>query len=137
MVGAPATDHALEYLLDFDGRQHWFEQGYYLKFRIKRVLPHPQRPQGLRYSFSLHDESGKRLVGFDNAHPVKVRSGALTIRPIEADHWHRTSTDKGRPYKYEGAEKLLDDFFKEVRRVLAEHGIQDTVIDVTEERSKR
>jgi hypothetical protein len=39
------------------------------------------------------------------------------------DHWHRTETDEGRPYMFKDAETLMDDFFDEVERVLAEHGI--------------
>jgi hypothetical protein len=41
----------------------------------------------------------------------------------------------GRPYRFQGAEKLLDDFFDEVERVLGERGVQMTV--VTEEDTRR
>jgi hypothetical protein len=30
-------EHGLEFLLAFDGRVHHLEQGYWLKFEIKRV----------------------------------------------------------------------------------------------------
>lgn len=63
-------EHTLEFLLAFDGRVHWLESGHWIKFEIRRVEPTPKRPHGLRYSFTLHDPQGQRLVGFDNAHGV-------------------------------------------------------------------
>ncbi|MGH6953211.1 MAG: toxin-antitoxin system TumE family protein, partial [Alphaproteobacteria bacterium] len=93
-----APEHSLEFLLAFDGRRHWYEGGYYVKFEIKRVRPTSRRPHGLRYSFTLHDPSGNRLVGFDNAHLVPVKGSRLKRKPVEADHWHRTGKDPGRPY---------------------------------------
>jgi hypothetical protein len=128
-----SQDHTLEYLLGFDGRLHWLQDGHYLKFVIARVKPTATRPHGLRYSFTLHDPDGKRLVGFDNAHPVmRARKG----RPA-SDHWHRTERDEGRPYKFVDADKLLADFFKEVHRVLEERGISDEVVRVTTKRRKK
>jgi hypothetical protein len=127
-----ATEHTLEFLLAFDGRRHWYEGGYSLKFEIRRVAPSVERPHGLRYSFTLHDPKGKRLVGFDNAHSPKARSRSGKRRPV-ADHWHRTDRDRGRPYVFRNAEALLDDFFTEVERVLAERGVPlDTVTDKDE-----
>jgi hypothetical protein len=127
-----APEHTLEYLLDFDGRVHWLEQGYWLKFEIKRVEPTVQRPHGLSYSFTLHDPDGKRLIGFDNAHTVKPLGGRYGKRPETADHWHRTRDDAGRPYQFTSAEQLLEDFFAEVSRVLAERGVSDSVVAVDE-----
>lgn len=129
-------DHTLEYLVAFDGRLHWLQDDYYLKFEIKKIKPTPVRPHGLRYSFTLHDPSGKRLIGFDNAHPV-MPPGTHKERPTTADHWHRTEDDKGRPYKFVDADKLLADFFKEVYRVLKDRGISDEVVRVTKKRRKK
>jgi hypothetical protein len=42
-----AIDHTLEFLLDFDGRIHQLEKGYWIKFEIKRVKPSKRRPFGL------------------------------------------------------------------------------------------
>ena len=120
-------DHTLAFLLDFDGRIHDLEQGYWLKFEIKRVDETPVRPHGLSYSFTLHGPDGNRLLGFDNAHPVPAM-GRSAKRPIASDHWHRTVNDKGQPYRFVDADTLLADFFAEVRRVLAEHGVSETVV---------
>jgi len=54
-------DHTLEFLLAFDGRTHWLDQGYCLRFKIRRVPPTARRPHGLQYSFTLHEPDGKRL----------------------------------------------------------------------------
>ena len=78
---------------------------------------------GLDYSFTLHGPDNRRLIGFDNAHSVPATGSRFNKRPKEMDHWHRTETDEGRPYAFKNAETLMDDFFDEVERVLAEHGI--------------
>jgi hypothetical protein len=104
-------DYGLEFLLAFDGRIHHLEQGYWIKFQIKRVRATTQRPSGLSYSLTLHAPDGRRLVGFDNAHSVPA-AGSRFKRPAEArDHWHRTENDPGRPYAYKDADTLLQDFF--------------------------
>lgn len=124
-----SDEHTLEFLLAFDGRVHWFEQGYWLKFEIKRVDPTPERPHGLRYSFTLHDPNGTRLLGFDNAHGVEPRGSRFKKRPTEVDHWHRTQGDAGRPYVFTSADRLLEDFFAEVGRVLSERRVAAVVIE--------
>ncbi len=127
-----AREHTLEFLLSFDDRIHWLEQGYRLKFEIKRVEPADERPHGLRYSFTLHDPDGKRLVGFDNAHTIPAAGSRFKKGRVTADHWHRTEADEGRPYTFVSADRLLEDFFREVRRVLDERGLSDAVVGVEE-----
>lgn len=116
----------------FDGRVHWLESGHWIKFEIRHVEPDPERPHGLRYSFTLHDPQGTRLVGFDNAHGVPEPGSRFKAGPVAADHWHRTCDDVGRPYAFEDADTLLADFFREVRRVLGEKGLSDRVVSVKE-----
>jgi hypothetical protein len=125
---AISDEHTLEFLLGFDGRIHHLEQGYWLKFEIKRVEATPERPHGLRYAFTLHDPDGNRLMGFDNAHGVPPLGSRYRQADVEHDHWHRTADDSGRPYVFTTADQLIADFFAEVTRVLAEHGIDDTVV---------
>lgn len=117
------TDFGLEFLLAFDGRLHYLEKGYWLKFEISRVAATTRRPHGLSYSFTLHAPNGRRLVGFDNAHDVPSKGSRLKRRGQVSDHWHRTEKDKGRPYTFTDAETLIDDFFGEVERVLSERGV--------------
>src|ERR671911_3221908 len=114
------AEYALEFLLAFDRRIHHLEEGYWLKFEIKRVEATKERPHGLSYSFTLHAPDGARLVGFDNAHGVPARGSRFKAAPQASDHWHRTEHDPGRPYAFKNAETLIEDFFNEVERVLDE-----------------
>lgn len=123
-------DHGLEFLLAFDGRIHFLEKGYWLKFEIERVKPTKQRPHGLSYSFTMHAPDGTRLVGFDNAHQVSRKGSAFKARAGSGDHWHRTARDKGRPYAFRDAVTFVDDFFNEVERVAQERGIGTAVVNV-------
>ncbi len=131
----PVPEYALEFLLAFDGRIHHLEEGYWIKFEIKRVKPSRERPHGLSYSFTLHAPSGRRLIGFDNAHGVAATGSHYKTRPRTRDHWHRTENDAGRPYLFVDVETLLDDFFSEVERVLRERGLGTRVIAVEEKDS--
>jgi hypothetical protein len=130
-------EYTLEYLLAFDGRIHHLEQGYWLKFEIRRIPPSAGRPHGLRYSFTLHDPGGRRLIGFDNAHSVPAKGSRHAATAVQYDHWHRTETDQGRAYRFTTADALLADFFAEVRRVLAERGISDSVTGEEDRLEKR
>ena len=125
---AISDEHALEFLLAFDGRVHHLEQGYWLKFEIKRSAPTPERPHGLRYSFTLHDPEGRRILGFDNAHGVAPKGSRFRKPDVEHDHWHRTGADAGRPYRFTTVDKLLADFEVEVMRVLNRLGIDRSVV---------
>ncbi len=124
-------DYTLEYLLAYDGLIHWLDEGYSLRFVIKKTKPTKPRPHGLRYSFTVHDGDAKRILGFDNAHQVPEPGGKYKKVPDEHDHWHRTENDKGRPYKFVDADTLLQDFFREAERVLKKRGISTDVVDVT------
>lgn len=125
-------DYTLEFLLSFNGHVHRYAGGYWLKFEITKVEASAGKQHGLNYSFTLHGPNNRRLIGFDNAHSVPAKGARFKKRPKAMDHWHRTETDKGRPYAFKDAETLLDDFFDEVERVLTEHGIPFEVVEVTE-----
>ena len=122
-------EHALELLLAYDGRLHFFASGHYLKFEIKSVERSQRIPHGISYSLTLHAPSGKRILGFDNANPALQRRGLERKRSPRADHWHRTSTDPGRPYEFVSVERLRVDFFTEAERTLAESDIAFEIVD--------
>ena len=126
-----SREHTLEFLLGFNGHVHRYAGGYWLKFEITKVAASRGKPHGLDYSFTLHGPDNRRLIGFDNAHGVPAEGSRFKRRPKAMDHWHRTQTDEGRPYAFQDAETLLDDFFDEVERVLTEHGIPFEVVEVT------
>lgn len=122
-------EHTLEWLLDYDGRRHFFASGHFLKFEIRLVEQSDQVPHGIAYSFTFHDPEGTRLLGFDNAHPVKHAGGKHVKAKPEADHWHRTINDDGRPYTFITVEQLLEDFFTEVEKIREKQGISTEVVD--------
>ena len=70
-------DHSLDNLLDLDGQTFFIDPKHYVRFVVRKVEPTPERPQGLNYSLTLHDENGERLVGFDNAHSVQTTKGPV------------------------------------------------------------
>lgn len=94
---------------------------YRVQFVVKRVDVTPERPHGLSYSLTLHDQKNNRIVGFDNAHPVPKRSGPSGGGRVEHDHKHRFRTI--RPYDYTDAATLLADFWAQVDSVLKEKGV--------------
>lgn len=77
-------------------------------------------PHGIRYSLTLHAPSGKRILGYDNAHAVKPRGKKFSGQRLTFDHKHSHVTNKGVPYSFHDAHQLLKDFFNEVDRVLTE-----------------
>ncbi len=113
----------LEFLLGFDGAGFVFDQGFHLRVRAKAVEATPERPYGVSYSLTLHGPDGARIMGFDNAHGVPAVGSRFKERPEAHDHWHRDASDTGRPYVFKSGAELVADFFAEVERVLAEHGV--------------
>jgi hypothetical protein len=97
------------------------------------IAPNLEVAHGLRYSFTLHNPKGNRLIGFDNAHGVRAPGGRKRRKAPAVDHWHRTERDEGRPYAFKDAETLVDDFFAEVERVLTEHGVPFDVVEADDE----
>src|SRR5947209_215034 len=116
-----SRDPGLDILLDLDGVSFAADAAgnYVVKFVVKRVPSSPERPHGLSYSLTLHDEKGARLVGFDNAHaaPARRRHGKA------APHDHRHRLRMTRIYEYRDAARLLADFWTEVISVLKERGV--------------
>jgi hypothetical protein len=53
---------------------------------------------------------------------------------IEVDGGHHTEDDPGKPYEFRDADTLLQDLFREVRRVLSERGISKAVVRAEERR---
>ena len=87
----------------------------------KRVESSEAVPHGIRYSLTLHNKFGTRVLGYDNAHAVRPpKKFKFAGRRLPYDHRHRTSSDKGVPYEFESPQRLLEDFFAEVDRVIKE-----------------
>lgn len=90
MIKGRERDYGLEFLLAFNGRIHHLEEGYWIKFEIKRVKATGKRPHGLAYSFTLHAPEGARLsrlrqrsCRFGQGLPVQGATGG--DRPLAQD----------------------------------------------------
>ena len=117
-----SKDKGLDYLLDLD-EEIWVQDGgYWVKIEARRLEQATKEcPHRIKYSLTLHDRYGNRVMGFDNAHFIRTRKkGRFKGRKIAYDHKHMSSTDKGTPYAFESAEQLITDFFSEVDRILKE-----------------
>ena len=115
----PNRDRALEALLDLHGLVLVVdEEGHVARFVVRRTEPTEVKPHGISYSLTLHDRSGRRLLGFDNAHSVRRPGGRFVEQPRVYDHVHRGLGDEGRPYQFVDADKLVEDFWAGVVRLL-------------------
>lgn len=110
-------DPGLDYLLDFHDENFIVDEkrGHWVMFRVTQVPVSPEKPHGLDYSLTLHGPDGRRIAGFDNAHPVGGRK-----RGEPQDHMHRL--DKVRSYEYKDATTLFADFWQLVNAMLEENG---------------
>lgn len=115
------ADNDIDTLIDLDGSIVQQEHGYWVEIHAWRVDSTVLIPHGVRYSLTLHEKSGKRVMGYDNAHAVKP-SGRFKYagQVLPYDHKHRHISDKGAPYEFKDAYQLLRDFFADVDRVLKE-----------------
>ncbi len=111
------NDKTLENLLNLDGDKFIIDEGLglWVKFEVK-LTPISIRKHGIRYSLSLHNRNGKRIMGFDNAHEIEYGAKRMVASKRIFDHFHYDEKDKGRPYSYENAGKLLEDFWIEVEK---------------------
>jgi hypothetical protein len=113
----------LEILLSLNGASYEAAQGYVVEFVVERTEKSAGRPHGISYALVFRPKGGAPYVRFDNAHAVDRPGGRYVKGPRAYDHWHRTETDSGRPYPFTTATQLLDDFWREVKRVMAEKEI--------------
>ena len=116
-------DRGLDRLLCMDGQSFSDESGYWWKIEARRVAVTPERPHGIKYSLTLHDKFGERILGFDNAHALpgksrKAYTSKYTGEIVEYDHRHDTRTGKVIPYSFQTADQLLVDFFTAVNKVI-------------------
>ena len=122
MKDRPTHDRSLDVLLDLDGAVMVLDEAaeYWVKFEVRRVLVSGEQPHGLEYCLTLHGKNNQRLVGFDNAHPIRKRLGPGG-KAATFDHKHRLKSI--RPYEYRDAASLLSDFWAALDAILRERGI--------------
>ena|SRR5579885_1389247 len=110
-----AEDYELEVLLSLNGFEFQFGRGYRVRITAQRIDATAGRPHGIKYSLTLHDPAGRRIYGLDNAHGTRARR-------TQFDHRHVYGGRRLAPYAYRGPVELLEDFYREVERILAERG---------------
>lgn len=105
----PENDQTIDLLMDMVG-VYASPDGWWVKTEAKLVTPSPEKPFGIKYSLTLHRQSGERILGYDNSH------GIPSHRKVAWDHKHLH--ERIKPYTYESAAKLLADFYSDVDRWL-------------------
>ncbi len=113
-------DIGLEVLLDMNGTEYTEENGYWYKIEAWKVERTRERPHGIRYNLTFHDNHNKRIISFDNAHLPPNRKKGYKGRIIQYDHTHENPTDKGTAYVFKDAAQLLSDFFNRVNEIMSE-----------------
>ena len=106
----------LQTLLDLDGERFVLESGYWTKFEVRLVEANQNVPHGIKYSLTLHDRTGERVLGYDNAHAVRPQGNRYAARRLRWDHRHQGP--KVTAYEFSSAGQLLEDFWLDVERVL-------------------
>ena len=70
------------------------------EIKIWRVKSTPDKPHGYKYSL-VYIVNGRRVIGYDNA---------------EGRGDHRHYEDNIEPYRFEGVDKLIEDFYSDIQR---------------------
>lgn len=121
-----AQSKDIDTLLDLDGVIIEQAGGHWTKFEVRRIPQTTEEiPHGIRYSLTLHNLYGERIMGFDNAHAVKARKKGKHQGRKTYDHHHRHSKDEGIPYEFVDAHHLLKDFWSEVDKTLDALGLEE------------
>lgn len=115
MCGLQKLHNDLLNLLALNNEIFPLENGYWTKFEVLQTTPTKQIPHGIKYSLTLHDRHNKRILGFDNAHGVKLKTNKYAARKITWDHKHLQN--KIMDYEFETAGQLLEDFWLEVNKI--------------------
>ena len=113
-----SRDKALDYLLELNGTVFVESNGYWHKIEAKLTDVTKERPHGISYCLTLHNEKNERIFGIDNAHQVKSRRKGYKARIIEYDHMHVDINDKGTVYVFNSSGQLLIDLYARVNEIL-------------------
>ncbi|MBP9692481.1 MAG: hypothetical protein KBD90_04020 [Alphaproteobacteria bacterium] len=78
-------DHTLEILLELDGFIAEIGEGYWVKIEARKVEKNKEKPCGVKYSLTLHNPKGDRVLGYDNAHSIPFKASISAH-----DHMHKS-----------------------------------------------
>jgi hypothetical protein len=116
-VVKPEINSGLETLLQLDGEVFPMDNGYWVKFAVHTTVKNEHIPHGIRYSLTLHDKYNRRVVGYDNAHGIK-RPKKKKFSGVRKTWDHRHQESVVKPYEFESAYQLLEDFWNDVNAVI-------------------
>lgn len=123
----PQQIKGLNCLLELDNEIMYLDNKgqFYSKFEAKICEPNEHIPHGIKYSLTLHDKRlspyETRIFGMDNSHGGKFSKKKYAHRKVEWDHIHKN--EKITHYHFEDCEKLMLDFWKNVKSILAMYGV--------------
>ena len=118
------NDTGIGILIDLHGVTAEVGGGFWVSMKARVVEKSGGRPHGIQYALTLHRPGNDRIVGYDNAHQLKVGSGPSArsrTRALSFDHRHFKG--KITVYEFEASMKLLEDFWADVDTILKEEGI--------------
>jgi len=87
------TRKSLRALLELNGIEYGISGGYWVKFSVIEVEFNKHRPHGIKYSLTMHNKHGTRLVGFDNAHLGDVKRKRFSAKRVKWDHKHNRNLE--------------------------------------------
>ena len=112
-------DHGLETLLDLNGQVIDQGGGFWIKIDAWVVQASEAIPHGIRYSLTLHEPCGTRILGYDNAHQIRLPGKFRYAGKRRAfDHIHKQGREEIVHYEFQTADQLLSDFFADVDKAL-------------------
>ena len=104
-------DYTLDTLLEMNGYILEVGNNHWVKIEARCVKVDQYRPAGIKYSLTLHTSTGERVLGYDNAH-----AASKSLPKSTYDHFHKSGNI--RSYDYKDAASLLEDFWKDVERII-------------------
>jgi hypothetical protein len=109
-------DYTLDNLLLLNNEIHELSGGWWVKYEAKKIKgTSKNKPFGIKYSITLHNPQGSRVLGYDNAHAV--------FRNSNLPHDHKHKGKRVATYEYRNAKKLLIDFWNDVDKILILEGL--------------
>jgi len=111
-------DHGLDTLLSMDGVKRIYPNKYWWMIKAYQIERSKERPHGIRYTFTLHDNHNRRIFGMDNKHVPPNRCKGYHGRIVEFDHTHEDAEDEGTAYAFINAETLMTDFLYRVKEIM-------------------
>jgi len=117
-------DFGIETLLSLHGWTDEVGGGFWISVKAFRVPRDELRPHGISYTLTMHRPGGRRILGYDNAHPPEIGSGpSRKSRRRDRGCDHRHFRGRVTWYDFESPVRLLEDFWRDVQTIMEEEGV--------------